>query len=459
MSLSKPIRITIDLADISTVPVPPDPNVVDTSDGNLTPESIFEGFQGYSQGELVVGIYKQDNPNIVDTGDGDITPADVVIGKVGYSKGEKITGEKNVDALIEQAYDSGVADTIAAQSAANITPGDVWTGKVGYAADNTRIDGNLNPLGFVKDPLWWDIKSIIEADATPGYIAKMAVLFNDSSLELAVSGADAYRMSDGAFYETTPATLIAHAWSPAGIKPDSTGGHSKYIIRYYRAATISTSSATQPSFGTATAINRAIGGWPIGIVCKDASIFMQNFLTNNYSLVFYDHVNCVYTGTNATGFVGGANCFCLQGVPESINYPSPFPTVMSGMYSSRVLKSISVDGWNWSRIGATITAYFANMYLLDTIEGVIDLSTVTTWGACLGSSYMLRFFTIRNCGISITLPSSVISYDTLHDLIWNGLKDMSGQTAPTLNVSQSWKALLPEDIAELTRKNWILSTP
>lgn len=370
--------------------------------------------------ERIVG---QSNPDVVDTGDGDILPSDVAMNKIGYAKGQRIVGSLDVDSVAAEAYRQGANDAIA----------------------------------FNRDPLWWDIKTIVDADNTPGYVAKMGVLLNDEWLDIMMSGADAYRTSDGEFYTvSTPNTLVTHTWLPEAYKPDSKGGRTKYVIRYYKTAVISSSASNQPSFGAATALNRGLGGWPVGITCRDGSIFMQNFLNNNYSLVFYDHTNCQYTGANASGFLGG-NTYCLQGIPESISYPNPFPTATLGMYGSRVLKKISVEGWDWSRLPVTLNGYFANMYLLEEIAGVMDLERVTTWGTCLNASYMLRKFTIRNCGISLTLMSSVIEYETLRDLIWNGLKDMTGFPAPTLNVAGSWRALTSDDTNELSRKNWILT--
>ncbi len=303
------------------------------------------------------------------------------------------------------------------------------------------------------DPLWWDVKAIIEADETPGYVASMIVLCRDDWQQSIMAGADAFRTSDGAFYELpNQTTLVTHNWVPSAYQVDSAGARTKYIIRYYKTATIA-----NPGFGNNTnASAKALGAWPIGIICKDASIAASGWLQNNYSLVFYDHINCVYTGTSVANMLGAANCYCLQSIPGDWSFASAINTFGSA-FTSRSLKTLDLTSFDFANLTATsFTSFLSNLYLLEQIEGTVDCSKATAMGSLLGQSYMLRIATFRNIKLSWTLVSSVMSLESMDDLIRNGLVDLTGKTAQTLT-SGSNNVLTEELRAIATSKNWIIA--
>lgn len=76
---------------------------------------------------------------------------------------------------------------------------------------------------------WWDIETILQNDATDGYISKYAVLLDDTMPSISLTGANAYRTSDGQFYTAD----CTHTWDTTRDKECNDGYKTRYVIYYF----------------------------------------------------------------------------------------------------------------------------------------------------------------------------------------------------------------------------------
>lgn len=81
------------------------------------------------------------------------------------------------------------------------------------------------------NPAWWDIKTIIENDEVPeGYVAVAAFLLVDSPYKTTLDVYDAYKTSDGMFYNSA----AEHIWDTTKDKDSGEGYKTRYIIAYVK---------------------------------------------------------------------------------------------------------------------------------------------------------------------------------------------------------------------------------
>jgi surface protein len=93
---------------------------------------------------------------------------------------------------------------------------------------------------------WWDIEQIVRDDIQGTYQYKVIELISDSFPETDLTGAQAYKTSDGAFYEGN----ATHIWNVAEDRQayDDDGNatyKTRYIIRYYTSENINLTLATE----------------------------------------------------------------------------------------------------------------------------------------------------------------------------------------------------------------------
>lgn len=81
------------------------------------------------------------------------------------------------------------------------------------------------------NPAWWDIKTIIENDDVPeGYVAVAAFLLIDSPYKTTLDVYDAYKTSDGMFYNSA----AEHIWDTTKDKDSGEGYKTRYVIAYVK---------------------------------------------------------------------------------------------------------------------------------------------------------------------------------------------------------------------------------
>lgn len=81
------------------------------------------------------------------------------------------------------------------------------------------------------NPAWWDIKTIIENDEVPeGYVAVAAFLLIDSPYKTTLDVYDAYKTSDGMFYNSA----AEHIWDTTKDKDSGEGYKTRYVIAYVK---------------------------------------------------------------------------------------------------------------------------------------------------------------------------------------------------------------------------------
>lgn len=81
------------------------------------------------------------------------------------------------------------------------------------------------------NPAWWDIKTIIENDEVPeGYVAVAAFLLVDSPYKTTLDVFDAYKTSDGMFYNSA----AEHVWDTTKDKDSGEGYKTRYVIAYVK---------------------------------------------------------------------------------------------------------------------------------------------------------------------------------------------------------------------------------
>ena len=81
------------------------------------------------------------------------------------------------------------------------------------------------------NPAWWDIKTIIENDEVPeGYVAVAAFLLVDSPYKTTLDVYDAYKTSDGMFYNSA----AEHIWDTTKDKDSGEGYKTRYVIAYVK---------------------------------------------------------------------------------------------------------------------------------------------------------------------------------------------------------------------------------
>lgn len=298
-----------------------------------------------------------------------------------------------------------------------------------------------------KDPLWWDIYNIIANDDTPGYIAKFIYLLDDSWMTMDLQGADAYRLSDGTFYEAPSTTVkISHKWLEHAYKPDSSGGKTKYLIRYWK----SSNASTGGSVGTGT---NAVGAWPIYMVAKDSTISTSSFPSSSYILKGYDHINCQYSGSGVTTFFSNSNHLSLVYVPDTgWNFTSDITTIGSA-FSSPLLKVIDYTMFGTSQLTATgQPSPGSSASSIEKLLGVINMQGRTTVYTLRGNNIREARFSNIDCSFTAT-ESSVLSKETLES-IKDALSDRTGQTSLTLSVGHNGRTFPKEWWDEIRAKNW-----
>lgn len=301
-----------------------------------------------------------------------------------------------------------------------------------------------------KDPLWWDIYNIIKNDETPGYIAKFIYLFSDEWMTINLQGADAYRTSDGAFYQATSLNeKIVHTWQPTASKPDSTGHGTRYIIRYWK-------SATASSLTIGISPNN-VGGYPIYMIAKDATISTGNFPSISYVLKGYDHINCKYNGSSLSAFFNNNNHLSLVHIPNDWEFTGNIVTVGNAFNCPRFTKidysSIPMESVTGN--GAPIVQISANS-VTEMVGTVINLAGRTNEYLLNATNLVEARFANINCNFSFNNGSSLISKATLES-IKAALVDRTGLEPLVFNAYTNGRTFPQEWWDEIRAKNWTVT--
>ncbi len=291
------------------------------------------------------------------------------------------------------------------------------------------------------DPLWWDIRSIIQADETPGYVAKLIYLTEACTLASDFTGANAYRTSDGAFYAAeSPTAIVPHIWHPSGFKPTSLCGMTRWVIRYHATNTI---SAT-PDFKSE---------WPYYAIVKDAKITTGSWFPNTYVMQAFDFINTTMTSTTMNALCA-TNASCLQRIP-AINYAAV--TNLTGAFNGSVLRDFDVSTVDFTKF-TSFANILKDMRYLIRVKGVMNLAKGLPMASFMTGLFSLRSFTVRNLKVNWNISNgSQLTRETLLDLLNNGLADLTGQTAQTLTLGFNLRNLTEDEKAVATNKNWILA--
>ena len=289
---------------------PTDPMVVDTSTGTITPEKVFAGEVGFSQGVEIVGTYIEPtpDPNAVNTEDATANAGDILLGKTAYARGQKFTG------------------TFMPQAAST-----KWQ----------------------PHPDWWGIVQIFNDLKADGEPIRCIALFSNSSNSVVLNPVTfgnvgcSYFTSDGCSYENVTAA-ITHTWDRAQDKPCSLGYKTRYIIVYSENANVSVTineldvlfsyignGSTITNTGTIAGSTSVANYILQAFHCeKDVTLptIGNNAFTNCYSMQSFVMPNSVISiGNNAFN-----NNYSLWDVDWSINVVSIGTSAFGANYANRM---------------------------------------------------------------------------------------------------------------------------
>jgi surface protein len=134
-------------------------------------------------------------------------------------------------------------------------------------------------------------------------------------------------------------------------------------------------------------------------------------------------------------------------------------TNMSSMFDGcSMITYLDLKSFNTSAV-TNMGSMFCECCRLKQIDVEFDLTNVTTFSAMFDSCTSLTTIngTMNNIKVSFSVPNSPLTEASAMVII-NGLADLTGETAQTLTLSSTTKALLTDaDKLIATNKNWIIA--
>ena len=369
----------------------------------------------------------------------------------------------------------------------------------------TGGDGEWSP-----NPIWnwWDIEQIIRDDVQGSYQYKVIELISDSFPETELTGAQAYKTSDGAFYGGN----ATHAWNVSQDRQAYDDGGSatyktRYIIKYYTDENIDLTIGHDCLYfviDKAKFSNSGLGNSTLTDVKKSLLSFklinganlqlgvttMSSMFRNCYSLTsvpLFDTSNVwnmssmfrdCYSLTSVplfdTSNVGNMSnmfycCYSLTSVPllDTSNVTSmvnmfrvcysltsvPLFNMSNATNTSDMFRDCysltSVLLFNMSNVTSMLNM-FRNCYSLTSVP-LLDTSNVTNMSDMFGNCYSLVSLKLQNLITDLTL--AIAAYDTNinRDSLLYIIRNRSGTNVITLTIGATNLAkLTTEEIAEAT---------
>jgi len=276
---------------------------------------------------------------------------------------------------------------------------------------------------------WWNIKTILMSDTTPGYGGKYAQLITDHNDSILLTGALAYRTSDGAFYSAN----TTHTWDKLQDKPCAFGYKTRYIIYYTNAS---------------SAVNlQAECLW----VVMDLTLSSISTISDKKLLKAFEFINNKNIASTLTSlgsmFQNGISLVKIQDNLDFSNITS-ITFIFQGCYSLTKVPT-SFDS---SKV-TTMQSVFQNCQSLISVP-VLDFANVTLAANVFASVTFLKGLRIKNLKMSLAMPTNFLSYDDLMYTI-NNLQVVTNETL-TLGATNLAK-LTSTDIAIANAKGWTLA--
>ena len=349
-----------------------------------------------------------------------------------------------------------------------------------YAAaiDGIVTAGNAPSYDWKPNDSWWDIESILKADTTEGYVGKLILLISDLKDSTFLSGANAYRTSDGKFYEAN----ATHVWDTSKDKDSTDGYKTRYIIYYFTAA------FGAPDLSGLIEARYLVSSSDISIVA--APDYWQG---NNYKSI------SIPTELRGIKTINGAKLYAsisrdnTSDYIRHLEYLSPIYSVntftqnyfnsrdydvrdlaacffQDGNVKSGEMHLSPVYNTNSSSLGMPLSKQLIKL----TIVGETSTMAVDSTSGCsysyfniyinsndaakkpLLSSIEIKGVQLRFSSIDLS-PCPFLTHKALVNVI-NGVQDETGGTNRTLKVNQySFGLLTTSDKQVLAAKNWTLS--
>lgn len=300
--------------------------------------------------------------------------------------------------------------------------------------------GGTTTDGWTPNSTWWDIKTILQNDVR-SYLGKWICLIPDSDISTILtvnSKIVAYATSDGAFYTTT----TTHTWDTTKDKTCNEGYKTRYIIYYNNSA----STPANTSFNSLFAYIKSL------YIVLDINIaYGASFLQSSKILQSFNFINNKNFNTvNMSQFCN--ECISLRKLPDinTANVVS-YDGFCSGCYSLQVLPSINTSS-------GTLFYQFCYQCTTLTSVGEINFINLTDMRYFLSGCTSLININITHSKLSFDMSAFIyLNHISLLNII-NGLVDLSSLTSQTLTLGATLLAKLTTDEKAIaTNKNWVLA--
>ena len=155
-------------------------------------------------------------------------------------------------------------------------------------------------------------------------------------------------------------------------------------------------------------------------------------------------------GSTSQTFVG---CTQLKALPDDMAFrdQTDCKEMFNGCYQLRHIPDLS------THLVSNFYRAFINCESVKTI-GLLDLSLATSVSNTFTACYNLESVKIRNCSITISLNSTLLSHDSAVDIITNGLLSVTNGQIISLAGTPAALDLTAADILIATNKGWTVIT-
>lgn len=355
-----------------------------------------------------------------------------------------------------------------------------------YADKISQIEGGGGASGWQPHPDWYNIKAVYDADVQEGYNKRYIYLLPDTSNDIALTGGDAYKTSDGAFYTSN----VTHTWDRAHDKPCSDGYKTRWVIVYNTSRDVAINHRSVPSmwlylgdcnvtlltagqYGVSNRLLAAIQCDDGGATANASAVGAEAFyecrslvlveippgVTSIGSVAFRycSSLEYVKLPHSVTSIVSGAfrDCYCLH----SVNFPAAVTAITESLFNlCYSLHRVSIpDGVTSIGVSAFYDCYnLSSVYIPSSVVSILGTSAITyAFYRCyaLTSVTLGANFDANN----LWLNDSPLSVSSMLNM-FAALKDNTGLTAKTLTLGATNLAKLTDDEKAIaTNKNWILA--
>jgi len=301
---------------------------------------------------------------------------------------------------------------------------------------------------------WPDIKKILQEDTTPGFGGKYIQLITDHYDTINLTGALAYRTSDGAFYSAN----TTHTWDRLQDVPSTLGYKTRLVIYYTNA---SSAIDLQP-----TCL------WVVLDLTLLSLIGTRRFLR---AFEFINNKNLSPTITSVSGMLFSCSslakvpdvlnisnstntsnmfyyCTCLTKVPDVLNLSNSINT--GGMFLGCSSLTKLPDVLDIS-LCTNANNMFSGCQVLTKVPDMLDVSSCIDTTNMFANAGNIKNLRLRGLKVSTNISAS--PFYTRDDLLFT-ITNLQTVTNETLTIGTTNMAKLTSgDIAIATSKGWTLA--